>query len=796
MHWLLQGLPMPEATYSVGLMVSARRHAVEDARALPWLDLATMLATHAIRAEKDGPAWLPGVTAVGARRAERSTPWAVLPIDVEQRAGGPVPPPARAVADAAALWGLRCVVATSHSHTTAAPRYHLTLTLSRPIHPGDVKSAVREVAALLGFTGCVDEGATDAARLFYLPSCPPERHAQSESYVVEGESYDTGPALQTSALVSALSQIVDSGECGRIGDSDSEDYDALGNSPTQPPARKNWQPAQVQRLLNLIDPDQEYAAWFRTLAAVHYELGTEAGRAVALSWCATGSKFQGDQDFDNHWKSLGRGSAGRFTAGAHLLREAYPDGLPTWDHIGNARRISRHHDGKLMRVAETGQWLQWHGTRWSRITDCEAEDIGRAVAEDMPAESFLYSDADTRKKYLTWCTKSANRGWIPAMETLGAMPHVRVNAAALDSEPLLLGVPNGAVDLKTGQLLPPNPELRLTLCTSAVFDPGAVCPTFERVLSDVFFNDTELVAFFRRALGYSLLANPREELIFIPHGRGANGKSKIFEAVGAALGDYAKTCAAETLLDAGSFASGGGGAREDLVRLRGARLLVAAEPEEGARLRESLVKSMSGGDRITARAPYAKASIEIKPTWVTWMPTNHKPVIKGDDFGIWRRICLIPFERDFKNDPHIKADLQLGDKLRAEIPGILALLVRAAGEYLSDGLRIPQKVLEASESYRGEMDILATWIEEACVVAPGYEALTGQLWASWREFARERGLDRYIPTETAFGRRMEQRFPVRRTRAARYRQGIRLRDPLANMGCESAPFQLLYEGGT
>ena len=315
------------------------------------------------------------------------------------------------------------------------------------------------------------------------------------------------------------------------------------------------------------------------------------------------------------------------------------------------------------------------------------------------------------------------------------------------------------------------------MCAGAEYDPQAKCPTFERVLSDVFFDDAEMVVFFRRALGYSLLANPREELIFVPFGNGANGKSKIFEAVASALGDYAKTASAETLLDSGSFGAMGGAAREDLVRLRGTRFLNVAEPEEGSVLREALVKGMTGGDTITARAPYAKSSIEIKPTWCTWMPTNHKPIIKGNDDGIWRRICLIPFTRNFKTDPHIKADLQLSEKLRAEAAGILTYLVNAAREYLRDGLQRPTKVRDASAAYRKDMDLLSVWIDECCDLGPEFEATADQLWRSWQSFSADHGVDKYISSSPLLGRKLDQRFPMRRTTTARYRTGIRVREP-------------------
>ena len=559
--------------------------------------------------------------------------------------------------------------------------------------------------------------------------------------------------------------------------------------------RKGWQQREIERLLPLIDPDGGVNP-MRVLSAVHFELGAEAGEGIARGWIARGSKRQDPASFDTLWHEIGSDSDG--WGGDYLVRQAYPDALPELTVIGNARRILRHFPGVLRHVAETGQWYRWTGSRWRACTESEVLDMGRQVVEEMPLDAFLYPNLDDRKKYLQWCAKSAMRAWPNAVATVAELPEVLTPAASLDQHSHLLGVKNGVVDLRTGELLPPDPGLCITLCAGADFDPYAACPIFQRVVSEVFFDDAEMVAFFLRALGYTLLANPREELVFIPHGNGANGKSKIFEAVGAALGGYAKSCAAETLMDAGSFAGGGGGAREDLVRLRGTRLLLAAEPEEGARLRESLVKSMSGGDLITARAPYAKASIEIAPTWAVWMPTNHRPIVKGDDFGIWRRICLIPFQRNFKSDPHIKADPHLGDKLRAELPGVLALLVRSAVEYQRHGLGLPEKVRKASEAYRGDMDILATWLDEACDTGPGLEASSGDLWRSWRAFADERRLHHILPNETAFGRRMEQRFPGVRKASGRYRKGVSLKQGFDLFAPQSegggAPLRLISGG--
>ncbi len=153
-------------------------------------------------------------------------------------------------------------------------------------------------------------------------------------------------------------------------------------------------------------------------------------------------------------------------------------------------------------------------------------------------------------------------------------------------------------------------------------------------------------------IGYIALGQPKESIILIPYGSGNNGKSTIFKSIALALGDYAKTANADTFL--GDGRSNSGGAREDILRLRGSRFVYSTEPDEGKELKEGLIKAMTGGEALPARGLYARHTVEVQPTWTVVMPTNHKPIIKGDDYGIWRRIMLVPFTRNYDDDPTIK----------------------------------------------------------------------------------------------------------------------------------------------
>jgi putative DNA primase/helicase len=214
------------------------------------------------------------------------------------------------------------------------------------------------------------------------------------------------------------------------------------------------------------------------------------------------------------------------------------------------------------------------------------------------------------------------------------------------------------------------------------------------------------------------------------------------------------------------------------VRLRGSRFVYVNEPEENGELREGAVKAMTGGDSITARGVYAKASVEITPTWVVYMPTNHKPIVKGGDNGIWRRLVLIPFERNFENDKTLRKDPDRQERLYAEREGILTWLVRGAMEYKRRGLVQPASIKAARESYRTQMDLLADWIEQCCDVGADYSCDMSRLWSSWESYAKSNGVLQYVRSNVALGRRLDSRFPSSRdSRGVRVRRGIRIKDP-------------------
>src|SRR5690606_1753647 len=213
--------------------------------------------------------------------------------------------------------------------------------------------------------------------------------------------------------------------------------------------------------------------------------------------------------------------------------------------------------------------------------------------------------------------------------------------------------------------------------------------------------------FFQRVVGYSILGQPKEDVMVIPYGAGSNGKSTVLGAIRHALGEHARAASADTFLATGGPGNSAGSAREDILRLRGARFVYVGEPDEGSELREGLIKSMTGGDPMPARGLWSRTTVEVLPSWVAFMPTNHRPIVKGDDHAIWRRLLPVPFTRNFDKDKTLRKDPRRAERLEAEAPGILRWCVEGALAYQRDGLNPPAKVKAAHDDYREDMDLLA-----------------------------------------------------------------------------------------
>jgi putative DNA primase/helicase len=288
-----------------------------------------------------------------------------------------------------------------------------------------------------------------------------------------------------------------------------------------------------------------------------------------------------------------------------------------------------------------------------------------------------------------------------------------------------------------------------------------------KFISEITAGGENFASFLQRVVGYVLTGLTSEQCLFLLLGTGSNGKSVFLRVIEMLLGQYALGAPPETLLVKRDTS----GASPDVARLRGARLVVASEPKDGSILEEALVKRLTGQDKIVSRGLY-RDFFEYLPTFKFFLATNYKPIIRGTDYAIWRRIHLIPFDVTFLPN---EQDKQLIEKLTAELPGILNWAVKGTLIFLQNGLNPPNCVVAATQSYRSEMDVLEQWIEDECVRDPTLQTLVATLFAAYSRWCKNNNLGQL--TKRAFGDQLEAKG-FERARApggARLRRGIGLR---------------------
>jgi putative DNA primase/helicase len=272
----------------------------------------------------------------------------------------------------------------------------------------------------------------------------------------------------------------------------------------------------------------------------------------------------------------------------------------------------------------------------------------------------------------------------------------------------------------------------------------------------------DLIAFLQTAAGWSVSGDTSEQSMFILYGTGANGKSTFLNVIQNILGDYALSTWAETFMKRNNDT-----ATNDIARLRGARFVTTSETEQRKRLSEHLIKQVTGNDALTARFLYGEY-FNFVPTFKIFMASNHKPVIKGTDHGIWRRIKLIPFTTRITED---KRDRYLEQKLLTEKSGILNWLIEGALRWKQEGLNVPAVITNATDEYRGEMDVIGNFLKECCVQRPGVAIRARELFQAYQDWCDEN--NEMATSERMFGLRLKELGMVqKRTSEARFWQDL------------------------
>jgi putative DNA primase/helicase len=341
---------------------------------------------------------------------------------------------------------------------------------------------------------------------------------------------------------------------------------------------------------------------------------------------------------------------------------------------------------------------------------------------------------------------------------------LNIKSDDLDNNPWLLNVKNGVVDLTTNEFREHRQADMITKIANVEYNPQADCPAWKQFLLVIMNYNAELVNFLQTAAGWGITGDTSEQVMFMLHGSGANGKSTFLNAIMNILGDYATTTPTETFMK-----QQGDRISNDIARLRGARFVTTSEAEQGRKLSEPLIKQITGSDKMTARFLYGEF-FNFYPTFKIFMATNHKPSISGTDHGIWRRIRLIPFTTRI---PEEQQDKTLAEKLHAEGPGILNWLIEGAMRWKVEGLKTPKEVLNATDEYRSEMDVLGKFLKERCVFAENTNIKARELFKVYQDWCEEN--NERACNERFFGLRLKELgIQQKRCNDGRYWVGIML----------------------
>jgi putative DNA primase/helicase len=406
-----------------------------------------------------------------------------------------------------------------------------------------------------------------------------------------------------------------------------------------------------------------------------------------------------------------------------------------------ALAFAEEHADNLRYVAVWGRWLAWDETRWIFDDTLHTFDRVRSLCREVSAK--------------------ASAQLVAAVERLARSDRrLAATADQWDAGPWLLNTPGGVINLQTGRLCLHKPSDYMTKITAVAPDGNCATPTWDGFLDRVAGGDADLVGFLQRVAGYALTGTTQEHALFFLHGTGANGKSTFINAVTAIVGDYHRAAAIETFT-----ASQNERHPTDLAGLRGARLVTSVETEEGRRWAESKVKALTGGDKIAARF-MRQDFFEFTPTFKLMIAGNHKPGLRSVDEAIRRRFHLVPFNVVI---PPEQRDKSLGDRLRAEWPGILAWMVAGCIDWQKRGLAPPAAVTSATAAYLEAEDAMAAWLDETGTRDLEAWVATKELFASWKEWADKAG--EHAGTMKRFVQNLETRglAPERKKHARGFR---------------------------
>lgn len=393
----------------------------------------------------------------------------------------------------------------------------------------------------------------------------------------------------------------------------------------------------------------------------------------------------------------------------------------------------------------------------------EVDALARAAVERRVVEADHSGDTGLLQAAMRLATRSGISNGLSLMRN-----SVKVSVLGLGefSSPHLLPVLNGLVDLRSGELREHDPALRFTMQIQSELVTDAPCSRWLAFLEEV-QPDAEVRSWLHKFLG-ACLTGEMPQIVVCNIGTGLNGKSVAMNTVMTILGDFAETADASTFM--AGRAPKANEQRSDLTRLRGKRLVAAAETRAESSLNEGFLKSWSGGEKIVARGMNEKRHMKFFPQGKLILTSNHRPRIREQDLGIWRRIRLVPWTVRIRH-----VDDRIAEKLLKESDGILAWLIQGAVRFYKEGLDdLPEAIDKATAEYRLDEDDIGEFILERCELGDGYTILSGDLYAKYYEWCEAEKTK--AMSKNKFGRRLTQRGlqATRNTAGSRLWEGVKL----------------------
>ena len=470
---------------------------------------------------------------------------------------------------------------------------------------------------------------------------------------------------------------------------------------------------------------------------------------------------------------------------------------------------------KFLHCKNTQEWFEWTGHRWKmdmmnrsltaveKIAEEYLSEYGRLAAqisdkikagEEASSKSIEHLKTQQHQllkrasqlrgdKRRTACLKFAHT----------IEDRLAITGDEFDSKPMLFPCANGVIDLETGRLKPGRPDDYLSKASPVEFKGiNEPAPLWEKSLLEIFGGNAEkaldaqeneraarFVAYNRRLYGYSMTGQVIEKVFPMLYGpTGWNGRSLIIDTISRVMGELAGSIPSEMLLSV-KFTKSASGPSPDIMGLKGLRMAVASEIDENQRFSVAKIKWLTGKDELVGRSPHDKYQTRFDPTHKLFVMSNTQPQAPPNDKAFWERLHLIPFAISFVNrDPHEaherRAILDLGDQIMKEAPGILAWLVRGCLEWQREGLKPPKEIMEATEEYRKNEDLLADYIDECCLREPGAKEKSAVLYQRFIDWYKD-NIGEKVPTGTWFGKLLSQKFKKWKSEGCIMYHGIALK---------------------